>query len=229
MTTYMDFCNTIVRRTGEVQMDETNFATVRGVQAVIKDAVIDGLNKIFQTKYKWPFNAVTATQVLAIGDQEYDWPERFQSVDWRSFQIQKDTVLNINSKHLPAIEREEWYDRFRDDDFDAGAAGRNIPRYVFSNHGEGWGVTPSPERAYTIKFKYWQNPILPILFSDVLPIPAEFEPVLTQNCLMHMYLFLDNNERSTIAETRFEKGLKDMVITLLGNNWEHTYDGRVHF
>jgi len=228
MTTYMDFCNQIIKRVNEVQLSDTTFDDVIGVQAVIKDAVIDGLNKIFQTKYKWPFSAVTGTQLMTIGTQEYPWPDRFQSVDWASFQVQKDVALAINDRHLPAIQREEWYERFRDNDFDAGADGRNFPQFVFSNHGMGWGLTPSPNKAYTIKFKYWANPLMPIEFDDVLPIPAEFEPVLVQNCLMHMYTFYDNNERSTIAETRFEKGLKDMVVVLLGNNWEHAYDGRVY-
>lgn len=227
MTTYIEMVNKLCRRVNEVQIPEDQFDTVLGVHAFIKDGVIDTLDQIFQTKYKWPFLATQATQVLTAGDQQYAWPADFQSVDWRSFQMLKDEALGVNHRVLVPIEREQWYARIRNDDFDAGVTGRNLPQYVFSDHGMGWGIAPSPDRAYTINYKYFRNPVRPTAATDELIIPPEYEYLVMQGGLMHAYLFYDNNERSTIAEKRRDDGLKDMVNTLLGNNLEHMYDGRV--
>ena len=41
MTTYMEIVNKVIKRTNEVQTDATNFANVIGVQAAIKDSVIE--------------------------------------------------------------------------------------------------------------------------------------------------------------------------------------------
>lgn len=229
MTTYIDIVNKVIKRTNEVQLDASNFATVIGVQAVVKDAVIDTLDKIYQKKYKWPFLATTKTEVMTIGDQEYPWPADLLSVDWHSFQLQKDDVLNVKSKYLEAIEREEWFRRYRDDDMDSGAVGLRQPDFVFSNHGNGFAVTPRPERAYTVKYNYFRNADRPVNHDDVLDIPQEYEYLLVQGALIHMYTFYDNNERSQLAETRFDAGLDDMVMTLIGNNFEHVYAGQVNY
>lgn len=227
MTTYLEIVNKLVRRVNEVEVLEDQFASVIGVQAFIKDGIIDTLDMIFQHKYKWPFLAVQQTQVLTIGDQQYPWPTDFLSVDWNSFQVLKDPALGINDKALKPIQREEWYSLYRDQDFDAGSDGRNIPQFVFSDHGFGWGLTPSPDKAYTINYKYFKNPVRPVLATDVIALPQEYEYLLMHGGLQLAYLFYDNNERSEISKKNKEEGFADMVNTLLGNNMEHMYDGRV--
>lgn len=228
MTTYLDIVNKLIRRMNEVELDSSNFATVGGVQAMLKDGVIDTLDQIFQHKYKWPFLAVDETQVLTIGDQEYPWPDDFLSVDWKSFRMVKDDTLGVRNRRLKFINREEWYESYRDDDYDSNPSGRNLPEFVFNNHGLGWGLSPNPERAYTINYKYFRQGIRPELYSDVIDLPQEYEYLLIQGGLMHGYLFMDNNERSQIAEKRRDDGIQDMANTLLGNQAEHMYTGVVN-
>lgn len=228
MTTYLDIVNKLIRRLNEVQLDSSNFATVGGVQAMLKDGVIDTLDQIFQHKYKWPFLAVDATQVLTIGDQQYAWPANFLSVDWKSFKMNKDDALGVRNKQLKFINREEWYAYYRDDDYDSNPSGRNLPEFVFNDHGLGWGISPNPDRAYTINYKYFRQGERPELYSDVIDLPQEYEYLLIQGGLMHGYLFMDNNERSQIAEKRRDDGIQDMANTLLGNQSEHMYTGVVH-
>jgi hypothetical protein len=231
----MDIVNKLCRRVNEVQLTVDNFATVIGVQAAMKDGIIDTLDQIFQNKYKWPFLAQESSQLLVPGQMEYDLPTGFLSMDWKSFQLQADATLGIRSKYLRQIEREEWYEYVRDLDTDAiiyapvpPGPGRNMPTGVFSGHGMKFGIFPNPDRAYTVKYRWFKNPDRPVLFSDPITIPQEYEYVLIQGGLMHMYLFYDNNERSTIAEKRRDDGISDMVNTLLGNNVEHVYAGQVN-
>lgn len=227
MTTYMEIVNKVIKRINEVEVDETTFSDVIGVQATVKDAVIDTLDRIIQKKWKWPFLATDTSVVLTPGDQEYPWPEDFLSVDWNSFQMQKDTNLNVAARHLDVIEREEWYRLFRDDDKNSLPLGLRQPVYVFSNHGKGWGITPCPDKAYTINYRYFMNPARPSEWDDELIIPKEYEYLIVHGALAHMYTFLDNNERATIQQQMFDDGLDDMVKTLIGNNFEHAYSGMI--
>lgn len=228
MTTYIEIVNKLCRRLNEVEIPEDQFDSVIGVQAMLKDGIIDTLDMIFQTKYKWPFLATEATVVMTPSDQEYAWPADFLSVDWKSFRMVKDDVLGVRNKTLKFLNREEWYAYYRDDDYDSNPSGRNLPEFVFNNHGLGWGISPNPDRAYTINYKYFRQAVRPEAATDVIDLPQEYEYLLIQGGLMHGYLFLDNNERSTIAEKRRDDALRDMSNTLLGNQAEHMYAGTVN-
>lgn len=227
MATYIELVNKLCRRVNEVQIPEDQFDTVIGVHAMIKDGIIDSLDQIYQNKYKWPWLATQATQVLAVADQEYDWPADFLSVNWKSFRMVKDDVLGVRNKALVHINEEEWYEYYRDDDYDANPSGRNLPEFVFNNHGMGWGISPSPDRAYTINYKYFRNVPRPSAATDEIILPPEYEYVLMHGGLMWAYLFYDNNERSQMEEARRDGAIKDMVTTFLANHSEHMYTGVV--
>ena len=132
-----------LRRLNEVEIAQADFGSVRGVQALVKDAVKASIAKINQTEFEWPFNAAEHTQVLVAGQTEYDWPSFFKIADFNTFQIQSNSSLNVGFKTLKAIERDEWYAKHRDDDYTAGSSGRGVPDFVFPSHGQGFGVTPS--------------------------------------------------------------------------------------
>ena len=56
-STYIDLCNKTLRRLNEVEIPVSDFLTVRGVQALVKDAVKAAIAKVNQAEYEWPFNA----------------------------------------------------------------------------------------------------------------------------------------------------------------------------
>ena len=70
-STYIDLCNKTLRRLNEVEIPVSDFLTVRGVQALVKDAVKAAIAKVNQAEYEWPFNAAEFTQVLSVGQSEY--------------------------------------------------------------------------------------------------------------------------------------------------------------
>lgn len=227
-STYLDLCNKVMRRLNEVEIAVADFPTVRGVQALVKDVVRSSIAKINQAEFEWPFNAAEHTQLLVQGQEEYVWPESFKVADWNSFQIQKSSSLNTGFKTLKLIERDEWYARHRDDDYESGNQGRGVPDYVFSSHGNGFGVSPSPSAAYSVRFRYYLNYADLTAFNDQTRIPTSFDSVVVDGALYHLYMFKDNSEAAQAAYISFEKGLKDLQ-TLYINNYEYLRDTRVNF
>ena len=227
-STYIDLCNKVLRRLNEVEIAADDFGSVRGVQALVKDAVKDSISRINQAEFEWPFNAAEHTQVLTAGQTEYDWPSFFKIADWNSFQLQKDDSLNTGFKTLKYIERDEWYRSHRDNDYEAGSAGRGVPEKVFDKHGSGFGVTPSPDAAYSVRFRYFMNYTDILNSTDVTRIPETFDTVIVDGALYFLYMFKDNIESAQVAYLSFEKGIKDMQGIYI-NSYESVRDRRVNF
>lgn len=216
-STYMGLTNRLLRRLNEVEITESDFASVRGIQATAKDCILDAVREINTSKIDWPFNAVQHTETLVVGTEEYAWPPGFTAADWNSFQLQKDDTLNINHKSLKLITREEWYSSLRDQDYDSETDGKNIPEWVFPSHGQGWGVSPSPNEAYPIKYRYYKNPTDLDAFDDVVTIPTKFDYVILAGAMYHLNLFKENADAANMSLSAYEKGVKNMTNTFLPN------------
>jgi len=227
-STYIDLCNKVLRRLNEVEIATAEFANTRGIQSLVKDAVQAAVSKINQAEYEWPFNAAEFSQTLTAGQTEYTWPTAYKKADWNSFQIQKDSSLGASFKSLGYLERDDWYANHRDADYEAGSAGRAIPDNVFPSHGNGFGVTPSPNKAYTVRFRYYLNYTNLTAFSDVTRIPESFDTVIVDGALYHLYMFKDNLDAANAAYQAFMLGIKDLQ-TLFINNFEYIRDTRVAF
>ncbi|UAW59280.1 putative tail structure protein [Roseobacter phage CRP-738] len=227
-STYLNLCNMVLRRINEVEIAQADFGTVRGVQALVKDSVRAAIAKINQAEFEWPFNASEHTQVLTAGRTEYDWPDYFKIADFNSFQIQKDDSLATGYKTLSAIERDDWYRDYRDTDYEAGSAGRGVPDFVFPSHGTGFGVTPSPDKAYSVRFRYYLNYADLTAHDDVTRIPESFDTVIVDGALYHLYMFKDNLDAANAAFIAFQSGLKDLQ-TLYINSYQSVRDTRIKF
>lgn len=219
-STYMELTNRLLRRLNEVEITESDFLSIRGIQATAKDCILDTVRTINTKKIDWPFNAVEHTQVLIQGTEEYAWPANFTAADWNSFQIQKDDTLNINHKTLAAISREQWYKNLRDRDYDSELVGKSEPEYVFPSHGNGFGLSPSPNQAYTLKYRYYRNPDDVYAFDDQVTIPNKFDYVITVGALYHLNLFKENPDGAVMMEKAFDDGLRNMSNVFLPNTME---------
>lgn len=228
MSTYMDLTNRLLRRVNDVEITESDFLSARGIQATAKDCVLDTIREINSSRIDWPFNAVEHSQTLTIGVEEYAWPAQFTAADWESFQLQKDDVLNIKHQQLLPITREQWYHNYRDLDYDTETIGKGVPIFCFPSHGQGWGVSPSPNQAYPIKYRYYKNPTDLVAFNDEATIPSKFDYVIIAGALLHMNLFKENPQGVAIAKKKFDDGIGDMVNMFLPNP-AYVYDGRVNF
>lgn len=227
-TTFIDLTNTLLRRLNEVELATADFADARGVQALAKDAIRSSIAKINSSEFEWPFNAAEHTQVLSAGVEEYSWPDFFKSPEWNSFQIQKDASVGTNTKALTFVERDYWYRRLRSDDQDAGASGIACPEYVFPSHGNGYGVSPSPDKAYTVKFRYFITHANLQATGDQTRVPTIYDHVIIDGGLYHMYMFRDNMEAANVAMAQFMLGIKEMQTVLI-NKYQNVLDTRINF
>lgn len=227
-TTFGELVDRLAVRLNETKIPEGRFDTVQGVHASMKESILDGIREILHERIKWPFLAVEQTQVLDDGTNEYAWPLDFDSVDWNSFQIQPDRVQNWSAKYLRLIEREEWYRIFKDMDMDQRPNGVQMPRYVFSAHGMGFGVAPAPNRDFKLTYRYFKYPQLPVNRDDLCPIPSKHDNVIIAAALKSMYSFLDNTERATFWDAQYTRAFNAMVRVELGNNFAHMYTGTIN-
>lgn len=227
-STFIELTNRVLRKINEVELTESNFASTRGLQSICKDAVRDSIMEINQQDWDWPYHAIQTTQTLQPGVNEYVWPVDFKTVDWNSFQIVKSEEFNINNTHLEYIDRDEWYSYRKDIDEDNGVDGR-LPIYVFKSHGIGFGVTPAPDKTYTIEYRYYRNETPMSVFGDKTDIPVQFDNIIVMGALWHMNLFRENAPGVGIAQEKFKAGIKAMYNILVGIHGDHIRDTRVNF
>lgn len=216
-STYLQLTNRLLRRLQDVEIPQADFASATGIQATAKDAILDTVREINTSKIDWPFNAVEHSQYLQVGVEEYGWPSAFVAADWNSFQIQKDDTLQVIHRALKVISREEWYMYLRDRDYDTETTGMEEPIYAFPSHGSGWGVSPSPDQEYLIKYRYYKNPTDLDAYDDEVTIPSRFDYVIIAGALWHMNIFKENIEGAQLMRQSFEKGIQNMVAVFLPN------------
>ena len=227
-STYIDLTNALLRRLNEVEIEVADFADVRGVQALAKDAVRASIAKINAAEFEWPFNSAEHSQSLTVGEEDYSWPQFFKSVEWNSFYIVNDGTNTNTTTSLDFVSRDYYYDRLRNADLDAGNSGLDLPKYVFPSHGNGYGVSPSPNKAYALRFRYFLNYAELLNYDDQTRVPSTYDHVLIAGAMYHMYLFRDNSEMAGIAQQEFMAGIKEMQ-TLLLNKYASIEDTRVSY
>lgn len=214
-STYLELTNQVLRSLNEVELTPSSFASARGIHGVAKDAVKSTVQKINAQKFEWPFNSSSGSQILTKGIQNYSYPSDFRIIDKNSFYIEKDDTLNVNTSKLIMIGKDEWYNKFRSLDLDAGSDGKSLPYFVYENGAGGFGVTPSPDKAYTVNYTYFTNIIVLTDQADETSIPTEYDYVIRSGALFYMYTFLDNTDRARQQAQEFENNLNYMSYLLV--------------
>jgi len=231
LATFYELTNELLRKFNEAEVTTTSFPSLKGIQAAAKDCIRYSVNEIMDAENEWSFNWVTGSQLLVQGQNEYELPADCDHADWESFRIQKDDVLNVNTTSLPLISKDFWYTNLRPTDENAGSDGIRVPESVFmSNYGAtlGFGVTPSPDKAYTVEFEYYKvNPELD-LYTDEIPIPDRYRFVVMGGALKHFNFFKDNLEQGTFWTKEFERMISGMRKTLAPRK-DDLRDTRVNF
>jgi hypothetical protein len=215
-STFLSLTNELLRRLNEVTIDQSDFSTVRNVQALAKDAVNASIRKIIQSAQEWPFTLATYEQTLVAGTREYDFPADMSSVDWESFYIKQLPAKNNTPSRLLAISYTEYLDRYRvSDDVNDEGSGIGAPIRIFQTQEEKFGVTPSPDDAYVIEYKYWTFPSDMVTFDDVCIIPSRFNHVVIDGAMMYMMRFRSNDQSSQLHQNDFIEGIKMMRRVLV--------------
>lgn len=228
--TYLQLTNEVLRVFNQVELTSVNFDDARGVHSWAKDGVNMAIRQINTEAIKWPFNYETYTQTLTAGTYEYSFPSDFKTADWNSFQIQEDTDLGVSYKTLGIMDRDEWYTRHRDLD-DAGTVdneGRNVPHFVVRSHGGKYVLTPNPNQAYELTYKYYKYSTELSLHSDTTTIPDQFAHVIVLGASKHLSRMMDGLPYSQDLGKEFDRALGTMR-TILINDEEYLRDTRVNY
>ena len=218
MATFQDLTNELLRRLNEVTIDQEDFATVRNVQSLAKDAINNSVRSILQSAQEWPFTLQTYTQTLVAGTNTYDFPADISSVDWESFYIKQLSSKNNSPRKLDIISYEEYISRYRPADDTGDQNGQDVPVRIFQTQEEKFGVSPIPDEAYEIEYKYWAFPTRLNLFDDVCIIPDRFRHVVIDGAMMYMMRFRSNDQSAELHRGSFDDGIKMMRRLLIDDN-----------
>jgi len=209
MATYLSLTNELLQRLGEVTIDSSEFPSTRNIQALAKTAINSSVREILHVAQEWPFTLQTYTQTMTIGQSVYDFPADMSSVDWESFYLK--TLDNINQPgKLDTLNYVDYISKYRPQDDLNGAGGHNSPRYVYQTQDLKFGVTPLPDRAYEVEYKYWSFPANMELATDVCIIPDRFSSVILDGAMVYMMVFRSNEQSASIHQARFDQGIKTM-------------------
>lgn len=227
-STFISLTNQLLRKFNETQLTEGSFVGARGIQGRAQDAIQNTVDRINQQAWNWPFNGKSTQITLVEGQETYDWPSDLLRPEWESFQILRNDNFNISYKSLRFRDRQDVYERYRNDDDASGTVGRNAPDYIFPSLSTGFGLTPSPDKAYELKFSYWANPSRLVQPLDEVTIPSQFDYVIISGAAVDMHNFYDNAEAASIMRQQYAQDLSIMRGLLL-NNYNTLRDRRVNF
>ena len=210
MSTFINLTNELLRRLNEVQIDESSFVAAKNVQALAKDAINSAIRETLQDAQEWPFALVTYEQTLVAGTGTYAFPADYSKADWDNFYIKQLTSESNTPRKLQLITYAEYLSKYRSNEEVSGEGGRNAPDYVYMTQDTKFGVTPIPNAAYVIEYRYWKFPADLVLADDVSIIPNRFKHVIIDGAMMYMMLFRSNEQSASMHSTKFEDGIKMM-------------------
>lgn len=217
--TYLQLTNQVCRRLNEVELNSTNFATAKGFYAHIKDAVNASIRHINQSHTEWPFNHGTWEEVLIPGVTRYPFPPTAATVNMESFRLRADSLVGLGKgKLLIPIKYDDYLHNFVDQEDDEYGVSGAVPGMVFKTAGLEWGVTPIPNKAYTVTYEYFKYRNDLELHSDTCEIPDRYRHVIVDGATYYAYMFRDNKEAAAVIEKKFMDGLKIMRTQLINTN-----------
>jgi hypothetical protein len=215
MATYLNLTNELLRRLNEVVIAEGDFADARNIQALAKDAVNASIREILHVAQEWPFTLLTYTETLVAGTNTYNFPADTSSVDWDSFYLKILVAANNSPAKLQLINYDEYLSRYRAGEDTSGTGGYAPPAYVYQTQELKFGVTPVPDQAYEVEYKYWFFPQELVAPSDTSIIPDRFKHVVIDGAMAYMMFFRSNEQSGVIHREKFDQGIRMMRRVLV--------------
>ena len=112
----------------------------------------------------------------------------------------------------------------RDEQRDSGD--RDTPSFVYLTPDFKLGVSPTPDKAYVVKYTYYKVPTELSASDDVPEVPVQYKNILIDGAMYHMYMMRDNIEQSDRSARAFEEGI-DQMRSILINRYIRMRDTRV--
>jgi hypothetical protein len=210
MSTFLNLTNELLRRLNEVQTDASSFASVKNVQALAKDAINSAIREMLQDAQEWPFTLITYEHTLSAGTNSYSFPADYSKADWDTFYIKQLSSESNTPQKLELITYDQYLSNYRSIEDTSGNGGQTDPRYVYMTQDTKFGVSPIPDAAYVVEYRYWKYPADLVLHDDVSIIPDRFKHVVIDGAMMYMMLFRSNEQSASLHSEKFENGINTM-------------------
>ena len=212
--TYLDITNEVLARMNEVTLTSSGFGSARGFQIQCKNAVNDSINFINHREFNWPFNHTTGSEILVAGTSRYSIPATAKTVDYDTFRLTKDSTLGSNGGGLVILDYKEYVDRFIDQEDDATVQG-SVPRSVVRTPDNNYIMYPYPDKAYTLKYEYYNNPTALTAATDVPAIPMLYRAVIADGATAYAYQYRGETDQYQLNWQRFNEGINNMQSILI--------------
>lgn len=216
--TYLDLTNEVLARMNEVSLTSSGFTTARGFQIQCKNAVNDAINYINQREYTWPFNHTQGSETLVAGTTRYSIPSTAKLVDYETFRLAKDATLGTNGRGLSVMDYKEYVGNHIDQEDDATVEGAE-PRYVVRTPDNNYLLYPYPDKAYTLRYDYFNHPTALSAATDVPAIPEEYRQVIADGATAYAYQYRGELDQYNANFQRFEEGISQMQSILINRHY----------
>lgn len=207
--TYLDITNEVLARMNEVTLTSSNFTTARGFQIQCKNAVNDAINYINHSEFNWPFNHATASDTLVAGTTRYTIPTTAKTVDYDTFRLVKDSSLGTNGGGLARLDYKEYVDKYIEQEDDATVEGGS-PKHVVRTPDNNYLLYPYPDKAYTLKYEYYDQPVALVAATDVPSTPEAYRQVVADGATAYAYQYRGELDQYNANWARFQEGISNM-------------------
>ena len=215
--TYLDITNEVLARFNEVTLTASNFGNARGFQIQCKNAVNDAINHVNTREYGWPFTHATRTETLVPDQTRYSIPATAQHVDYETFRISRDQSLGTDGPSLRVMQYKEYVDKYIDQESTSNVGG--VPIYVIRTPDNNFLLYPYPDKAYELKYDYFDKPTQLSASTDVPAIPEQFRSVIVDGATAYGYQYRGESQQYGLNFARFEDGIKYMQSILLNRTY----------
>lgn len=215
--TYLDITNEVLARFNEVTLTASNFGNARGFQIQCKNAVNDAINHVNTREYGWPFTHATRTETLVADQTRYSIPATAQHVDYETFRISRDQSLGTDGPSLRVMQYKEYVDKYIDQESTSNVGG--VPIYVIRTPDNNFLLYPYPDKAYELKYDYFDKPTQLSASTDVPAIPEQFRSVIVDGATAYGYQYRGESQQYGLNFARFEDGIKYMQSILLNRTY----------
>lgn len=251
MITFLDMTNEILVELNEVLLTSITFGNATNIQKAIQNFINKAYFEICTAHYGWPFLALTNSQEPFFGNTYVEtvagtrWyllnPNRrtqdddYSYVSWDRFYATtkgvSGEVAPYSSNRLRFVDHDFWMRYFKDgDDADLNSSTftGGVPRFVIRNPDNiRFGLSPVPDKVYRIYFYAYSQPQKMTVYSDYLPIPDRYIPVVLARARYYAWQYKENYQQAGFAADDYKKGLRQMREELVESPPDFFSDDRM--
>jgi hypothetical protein len=220
--TFLELINIVLQDSNEVPVSTgSGFANPRGIQAFVKEAINRSLMDIANASGQWEWlktGVISTPQTVPTvdGTQWYEFKtivgddDPYLEVDFDTFFINDGADLE---QHIEQISYDEWNDKFRSQDQQGNSEG--VPLCVIRTDEKNvFGLSPVPDKVYTISFHSWNHATLLVAETDTLPFPDQYFNVLVARARYYLWNFKENMPQAGRANKDYVQGVNRMIERL---------------